>query len=974
MKIEKDLFGKILQKYLVSLLTLTLSISLAIISFLFFYPNDSSEHQQSGTTWDELNVSIQAIPSISDKSGKKMGRAEYESMRLLDPAIGKIPHGISYRENQFAQTLPSKKSLMQKSDRSISTYDWESRGPSNVGGRTRGLAIDITDRNRILAGGVTGGIWISEDWGGSWSKANHPNIMPDVTCLIQDTRIDQNDTWYFGTGELFGASMGVNNAYSSYNFQGVGIFKSTDRGVNWTHLESTASPASEFSTAFDVVNNIAINTSNVEDDEILAATYRTINRSTNGGESWEVVLGTFNNSRGVYPIDDLRSFSDITISSTGIMYAVIGSGCDDEGMWRSEDGVNWTNITPGDMPNDFQRTLFAISPSNETKVYVLSITPGSGYTASVDGGISMWSFTDIDGDIIWTNLTQNIPDFTAQAPNTYWGAAYATQNGYDMTIKVHPDDEDVVYLGGLSLFRSTSGFTDSESTQWIGGFNSGNQYGGNTVNVDNLNYPNHHGDLHNIVFDPVDPNIMFTSSDGGIHKTFNSLAPADDEHIFFWLPHEGYITSQFYWTSVDQANVGSLSIIGGMQDNSTYLSTGSDYLDPWMRISGGDGMATAIGAHPTEGLTSYYGSMQFGGFFAHLALDADMNLVSWNYITPPANFFLWLCPLKLDPSDWTTIYIADKNDIWRSTNHASSPNWETVPGVIVPQNGSISSIGVSYGGEHTLYFAHSVPFSNARPRIYRIDNALSETPVVENITSTDFNAGSFIHCLSVDPQDPNNVIAVFTNYGVRSLYYTDNGGESWRSIGGNLEENPDGTGNGPACYWAEIVRQGDSVLYMVGTTVGLYATNDITSDNITWLLEGEDTIGRLRVMGMDVRQSDGFVGVSTHGGGTFSTFMNLSDVEEKESELPEGTELHDAYPNPFNASTKIKYSLNNNSHVKISIYDINGRLVDTLVENQRNSGSHQVVWSPENISSGTYFYQLIVDGKRLATKKAIYVK
>ena len=66
--------------------------------------------------------------------------------------------------------------------------EWKSVGPFNVGGRTRAIALDVTNDNIIIAGGVTGGMWRSTDEGKSWQYTNGSDAVRSVTCIAQDTR------------------------------------------------------------------------------------------------------------------------------------------------------------------------------------------------------------------------------------------------------------------------------------------------------------------------------------------------------------------------------------------------------------------------------------------------------------------------------------------------------------------------------------------------------------------------------------------------------------------------------------------------------------------------------------------------------------------------------------------------------------------------------------------------------------------
>jgi hypothetical protein len=98
----------------------------------------------------------------------------------------------------------------------------------------------------------------------------------------------------------------------------------------------------------------------------------------------------------------------------------------------------------------------------------------------------------------------------------------------------------------------------------------------------------------------------------------------------------------------------------------------------------------------------------------------------------------------------------------------------------------------------------------------------------------------------------------------------------------------------------------------------------------------------------------------------------MSDIDEL-ADLPAKNRLIDNYPNPFNASTIINYTLPGPSHVTIEIYDILGRRVETLIEGEQPAGYHQITWDASNHSSGMYFYR-IQAGEYAETKKMVLLK
>ena len=83
--------------------------------------------------------------------------------------------------------------------------------------------------------------------------------------------------------------------------------------------------------------------------------------------------------------------------------------------------------------------------------------------------------------------------------------------------------------------------------------------------------------------------------------------------------------------------------------------------------------------------------------------------------------------------------------------------------------------------------------------------------------------------------------------------------------------------------------------------------------------------------------------------------------------------LHQNFPNPFNPQTTISYSLSNPSDVSLSIYNIKGELVETLINENQQVGDHSIVWDAEDVSSGIYLYQIKTD-ETTETKKCVIMK
>jgi len=116
--------------------------------------------------------------------------------------------------------------------------------------------------------------------------------------------------------------------------------------------------------------------------------------------------------------------------------------------------------------------------------------------------------------------------------------------------------------------------------------------------------------------------------------------------------------------------------------------------------------------------------------------------------------------------------------------------------------------------------------------------------------------------------------------------------------------------------------------------------------------------------------------------GNWSELSNVEAATTTElgtgTEVPESYELGQNYPNPFNAATRIDYYVPEPAHVKLSVYDLLGRTVDVIVDENKSVGDHYAVWDGldaggRNVASGIYFYHL-QSGKHKINKKMMLLK
>ena len=88
---------------------------------------------------------------------------------------------------------------------------------------------------------------------------------------------------------------------------------------------------------------------------------------------------------------------------------------------------------------------------------------------------------------------------------------------------------------------------------------------------------------------------------------------------------------------------------------------------------------------------------------------------------------------------------------------------------------------------------------------------------------------------------------------------------------------------------------------------------------------------------------------------------------------PESYGLTKIYPNPFNPSTEVEFALSSDAHILLSVYDLNGRQVDTIFEGFQTSGLHSYRWNASELPSGVYYVKLQFENQ-VQTMKAVLVK
>ncbi|MCG8373225.1 MAG: T9SS type A sorting domain-containing protein, partial [Balneolales bacterium] len=698
---------------------------------------------------------------------------------------------------------------------------------------------------------------------------------------------------------------------------------------------------------FDVVEKIVI--SPTTGSIFYGANLFGIYKSTNGLATQTHVLG----ERGDH------FYADVEVNSNGVVIAVVsasfiaGPGLSDPGIYiSSDDGENWTNITPNSFPVVPARSVIGIAPSNPNIFFVFNDETGN----AEDLSLFRFDITNIN-DIQVSDRTPGIPNFGAydDIPNKRVGDL-DPQGGYNLMVKVHPTNPDAVFLGATNLFRSTDGFSTTPpvdgngdtdpsvaSTYWIGGYSTAN-------NVSQ--YENHHADQHNLVFDPTNPNRAFSLHDGGISVTENILATP----VVWSDIDDGYNVTQFYTVSI-HPDENDPRVAGGTQDNGS----------PYFLFDVEDGPSNSVDPSSGDGAFNYVGddifltSSQRGVLLSYEY--SGFNVTEFSYVYPSnATNQLFIHPVAVNPSNESYVFYPENDHLWRNDQILSLPRntnsegttqgWDELNNVSVDNTHQITALEFSTSNPgNRLYFGGSD--GDLAPIIKRLDD-INATDGEVDISIPLAAGGGYVHDIAVNPENGNELVVVLSNYNIESIWYSNNSGPSWTAIGGNLEGE-----NGPSVRSAAFAPSSNGNYIFVGTSIGLFFTETPNEEHTQWTQAAENVIGNVVVADLDYRTTDDLLAVGTHGRGVFIGNIGITTSNEDDSGVPSGFVLQQNYPNPFNPGTSINFSLPVNSRVTLTVFDVAGREVARLLDNEiLSSGSHDELFDASNLASGTYIYRL----------------
>lgn len=417
--------------------------------------------------------------------------------------------------------------------------DWEEMGPNNIGGRTRAILFDRDNPNKIIVGGVAGGLWLSTNSGQLWTPIED-SFEKGCIAVSSITQTSNGDI-YVGTGEGFYFLPGDGTA----GVIGSGIYKSTDGGVTWNLCNGTQPPLDPANAGDDwaTVDKLAAHPTNPA--IVYAATQGGMYMTKSAGASWERIKNTSGGN-----ITGGRGW-DVKAGSDGKVHFFSGTK-----YYRSVADDVFEEMAGGNIPTTGGRKVLSIQESDPNLLYV-----------GTEGGFCISSIKrSTDGGTNWETIAIGSVVFHPGGGNPE-----QCQAGYDFAICAHPTNPDIVFVAGVVLWRgirqASGGWDWQQIDSWFDDPTS-------------INYV--HADKHDIVFKPGTADEMYVVSDGGVSRSQN----ASDLVPVFEVRNKNYNVTQFYSVSADIEG----KVMGGTQDNgSLFLNCSTNSANTAVEVWGGDG-------------------------------------------------------------------------------------------------------------------------------------------------------------------------------------------------------------------------------------------------------------------------------------------------------------------------------------------------------------------------------------------------
>jgi photosystem II stability/assembly factor-like uncharacterized protein len=715
---------------------------------------------------------------------KQFKRWEYFWLQRTYPT-GNFPDGLNILDEyqKFNSSKIDNPNLLSTKWKSLGPYSEPTDAGGSQGiGRVNSICINPVNSNEIWVGAASGGLWKSADGGSTFTDIPFTQFL---SLGISDIAISNSNPKiiYVSTGDIYGSA-------SSKSFYTIGLIKSTDGGITWKVTSLNNKLEDKI-----LMGRVIIHPSN--SNIVYVATSKGIHKTSDGGASWKQSEKSSHFIDLEFKPNDANVIYGSTFSFNG--------GC---GVFVSKDaGETWTKTLSN---ASAVRIAIATTEANPEKVYALAAT------------VSTYAYNSMNVSMNSGETWEKVSDILSASNILGWymGSLQSDTKGqgwYDLCLVASPTDENLIYTGGVNLWKSVNGgISFTKVSHWVPTKNG---------------YPYIHADQHSLTYGP-DKNTLFVTNDGGIDKTTNGGTT--------WTAlDKGLNITQYYRIGTSQVVEGV--VVAGAQDNGTAMITGNT----WKRINGSDGMECLIDyTNPQRVYSSYYnGSLQ-------RSVDGGANFSSMLSNNTTKESGAWVTPFVINPVNPRTLY-AGYTNVWKTDNYGASGSWKKISQL--SPNSSLQSLAVAPSDTNVIYAA-------SLNQVFATYDGGTKWDMIH----TDY---SYVTYIAVDPANPRRIWVTKSGFEADNKVLEIIDSTIVRNLTGNLPNIPVNT----------IVYQENSPdrLY-IGTDLGVYVS-DYNSGY--WQKFGED-MPNVMVNELEIQKSSNTLYAATYGRGLWSApLINCNAVQ-----------------------------------------------------------------------------------------------
>ncbi len=591
---------------------------------------------------------------------------------------------------------------------------------------------------------ATGTMFIASPNGGIWGTTTDGaswNPLFDTQCSLQMSTVKVDPV---NPSIMYAAASRASSA------AGCALFRSTDGGSSWANWNGGLS-IGPYNGGYidDFFIDPASAGSATGTTLMFTRTGNGIYRSTNSGISWTSTLA-FGCVKSIVALPGRR----------GVVFAGLVDYSGRSGLYRSSDnGATWTQLSSGAI--DFTNTgrmQLAVSAAQPNSVWILAGGQNSAFQSVIR----------------WDDDTNRLTALAAAGIGFSGRTWFGLQATYDLAIAVDPTNASRIYIAGVRAFRSTDG---------------GATFAPMGTEI--------HCDWHALVIDPRNPRLLYAGTDGGV---FSSTDGGDS-----WTSRNSGLAISMYYPGISQHPTDPTIVLGGLQDNGTLLSNGTQLFNS---VMGGDGGFAAIN-YSSPG-TIWFTCQWLPGPCIQRRVQVGTSFSSFNVTTgiDGTDRAMFIPPLVMDPVTPTTLYFGTMK-LYRTVNDGAL--WTAISNDLTKGYGPIMAIAVAQSDPQTIY----VGTMDGNVQVSR-DGGTTwtlSTSGLPNYAITDF---------AIHRANPARALVTLSGGLGSHVFLTTNAGQSWTNVSGNLLDMP---------VNAAVMVDDGTNHFFIGTDVGVFETTDA---GLTW--------------------------------------------------------------------------------------------------------------------------------------------